>query len=296
MLAKTKNDKIKVVLIRREKNMNNFFGYKNKDDSFYGESYLDRKLSEKSMRLVEEKDQEVTDFNEKVKLPSWLSLVMSVCFVFPAMVFAAVLKNMDEKGFEGIWNQSSDIIIAGGISLVVALGIYIYSIVIRKRVVIKEEQQALKTDMEDVESQCKSELNVPVDAIDINVLISVDELKKNGDIKKTNYLPVMAAIFIEDDAICFAFIDEVYKIHKSSLVSIDKNKKITFVGWNKETEPKNNKYNDYKVVVQSGIFYTTMTYSLVVDDGFNKLAIIIPCYDIEPIANLLEMEINEESN
>ena len=99
---------------------------------------------------------------------------------------------------------------------------------------------------------------------------------------------------MEDNAICFAFIDALYKIPTSDIVDIKQNKKLTFVGWNKETEPKNNKYNDHKVVVQSGMFYTTMTYNVIVDNGFNQLAIIIPCYDIKTLADLLEMEIKEE--
>ena len=42
------------------------------------------------------------------------------------------------------------------------------------------------------------------------------------------------------------------------------------------------------------MFYTTMTYNVIVDNGFNQLAIIIPCYDIKTLADLLEMEIKEE--
>ena len=114
------------------------------------------------------------------------------------------------------------------------------------------------------------------------------------EVKKTNYLPLNAFIFIEDKAICFSFIDALYKIPTSDIVDIKQNKKLTFVGWNKETEPKNNKYNDHKVVVQSGMFYTTMTYNVIVDNGFNQLAIIIPCYDINVLADLLEMEFKEE--
>ena len=42
------------------------------------------------------------------------------------------------------------------------------------------------------------------------------------------------------------------------------------------------------------MFYTTMTYNVIVDNGFNQLAIIIPCYDINVLADLLEMEFKEE--
>ena len=35
--------------------MNNFFGYKNNADDFYGENYLDRKLSEETTQLIEDK-------------------------------------------------------------------------------------------------------------------------------------------------------------------------------------------------------------------------------------------------
>lgn len=274
--------------------MNNFFGYKNNADDFYGENYLDRKLSEETAQLIEDKQEEVNTYNKKVTIPFWLSLVMYFCLMFPVMVLAAVLKNLGEKSFAEIMSNSSGLIIGAIISLVVGLGIYSYSIWKRKKGVSKDETETLETAVNDVEAKCKAELNIPADADAINVLVGVEEVNKNGEVKKTNYLPLNAFIFMEDNAICFAFIDALYKIPTSDIVDIKQNKKLTFVGWNKETEPKNNKYNDHKVVVQSGMFYTTMTYNVIVDNGFNKLAIIIPCYDIKTIADLLEMEIKEE--
>lgn len=274
--------------------MNNFFGYKNNADDFYGENYLDRKLSEETTQLIEDKQEEVNTYNKKVTIPFWLSLVMYFCLMFPVMVLAAVLKNLGEKSFAEIMSNSSGLIIGAIISLVVGLGIYLYSIWKRKKGVSKDETETLETAVNNVEAKCKAELNIPADADAINVLVGVEEVNKNGEVKKTNYLPLNAFIFIEDNAICFAFIDALYKIPTSDIVDIQQNKKLTFVGWNKETEPKNNKYNDRKVVVQSGMFYTTMTYNVIVDNGFNKLAIIIPCYDIKTLADLLEMEIKEE--
>ena len=274
--------------------MNNFFGYKNNADDFYGENYLDRKLSEETTQLIEDKQEEVNTYKNKVTIPFWLSLVMYFCLMFPVMVLAAVLKNLGEKSFAEIMSNSSGLIIGAIISLVVGLGIYLYSIWKRKKGVSKDETETLETAVNDVEAKCKAELNIPADADAINVLVGVEEVNKNGEVKKTNYLPLNAFIFMEDNAICFAFIDALYKIPTSDIVDIKQNKKLTFVGWNKETEPKNNKYNDHKVVVQSGMFYTTMTYNVIVDNGFNKLAIIIPCYDIKTIADLLEIEIKEE--
>lgn len=274
--------------------MNNFFGYKNNADDFYGENYLDRKLSEETTQLIEDKQEEVNTYKNKVTIPFWLSLVMYFCLMFPVMVLAAVLKNLGEKSFAEIMSNSSGLIIGAIISLVVGLGIYLYSIWKRKKGVSKDETETLETAVNDVEAKCKAELNIPADADAINVLVGVEEVNKNGEVKKTNYLPLNAFIFMEDNAICFAFIDALYKIPTSDIVDIKQNKKLTFVGWNKETEPKNNKYNDHKVVVQSGMFYTTMTYNVIVDNGFNQLAIIIPCYDIKTIADLLEMEIKEE--
>ena len=274
--------------------MNNFFGYKNNADDFYGENYLDRKLSEETTQLIEDKQEEVNTYNKKVTIPFWLSLVMYFCLMFPVMVLAAVLKNLGEKSFAEIMSNSSGLIIGAIISLVVGLGIYLYSIWKRKKGVSKDETETLETAVNDVEAKCKAELNIPADADAINVLVGVEEVNKNGEVKKTNYLPLNAFIFMEDNAICFAFIDALYKIPTSDIVDIKQNKKLTFVGWNKETEPKNNKYNDHKVVVQSGMFYTTMTYNVIVDNGFNKLAIIIPCYDIKTLADLLEMEFKEE--
>lgn len=274
--------------------MNNFFGYKNNADDFYGENYLDRKLSEETTQLIEDKQEEVNSYNKKVTIPFWLSLVMYFCLMFPVMVLAAVLKKLGEKSFAEILSNSSGLIIGAIISLAVGLGIYLYSIWKRKKGVSKDETETLETAVNDVEAKCKAELNIPADANAINVLVGVEEVNKNGEVKKTNYLPLNAFIFMEDNAICFAFIDALYKIHTSDIVDIKQNKKLTFVGWNKETEPKNNKYNDHKVVVQSGMFYTTMTYNVIVDNGFNKLAIIIPCYDINTLADLLEMEIKEE--
>lgn len=274
--------------------MNNFFGYKNNADDFYGENYLDRKLSEETTQLIEDKQEEVNTYHKKVTIPFWLSLVMYFCLMFPVMVLAAVLKNLGEKSFAEIMSNSSGLIIGAIISLVVGLGIYLYSIWKRKKGVSKDETETLETAVNDVEAKCKAELNIPANADAINVLVGVEEVNKNGEVKKTNYLPLNAFIFMEDNAICFAFIDALYKIPTSDIVDIKQNKKLTFVGWNKETEPKNNKYNDHKVVVQSGMFYTTMTYNVIVDNGFNKLAIIIPCYDIKTIADLLEMEIKEE--
>ena len=274
--------------------MNNFFGYKNNADDFYGENYLDRKLSEETTQLIEDKQEEVNTYHKKVTIPFWLSLVMYFCLMFPVMVLAAVLKNLGEKSFAEIMSNSSGLIIGAIISLVVGLGIYLYSIWKRKKGVSKDETETLETAVNDVEAKCKAELNIPADADAINVLVGVEEVNKNGEVKKTNYLPLNAFIFMEDNAICFAFIDALYKIPTSDIVDIKQNKKLTFVGWNKETEPKNNKYNDHKVVVQSGMFYTTMTYNVIVDNGFNQLAIIIPCYDIKTIADLLEMEIKEE--
>ena len=47
--------------------MNNFFGYKNNADDFYGENYLDRKLSEETTQLIEDKQEEVKELLEVLK-------------------------------------------------------------------------------------------------------------------------------------------------------------------------------------------------------------------------------------
>ena len=50
--------------------MNNFFGYKNNADDFYGENYLDRKLSEETTQLIEDKQEEVNTYKNKSKIIS----------------------------------------------------------------------------------------------------------------------------------------------------------------------------------------------------------------------------------
>ena len=149
--------------------MNNFFGYKNNADDFYGENYLDRKLSEKTTQLIDDKQEEVNTYKNKVTIPFWLSLVMYFCLMFPVMVLAAVLKNLGEKSFAEIMSNSSGLIIGAIISLVVGLGIYLYSIWKRKKGVSKDETETLETAVNDVEAKCKAELNIPADADAINV-------------------------------------------------------------------------------------------------------------------------------
>ena len=274
--------------------MNNFFGYKNEEsEDLYGSNYLDRKISDETIKLIDEKQNEAYHYNKKTSLSSPLVLIMYVAFGYAILVIISFIARLGKVSFSEVIVEQKNDLITGGISLVVAVLILVISVIKKKKGATKEETDALAKGFDELEAVCKQELNVPKDAPEINILLSLDKKNRKGEITKTNYLPLTASIFFEDESICFAFTDTLYKVLKKEIVAINQYKRLSFVGWNKEEHPKNNDYKGYKVVVQSGIYYTTMTYSVIVDNGFNQLQIIVPCYDIQTLSHLLEMEIKE---
>lgn len=271
--------------------MKNLFGYFKKGDNSRSDKFILRELKDDNRKEIEELRDETQALEKKKKIPFWVSILIYILAIAGLIIVGAFMKNLNK--FSQLMESVGYLFYIGIGLIVVAIGLTILISYHNKKLnqdpeVLEFFDEATKK-IEDV----KAALEIPSTAIDVDIVISMIKLDKNGSEKIVKMLDFFGdnnevSLFVEDNKLCIADIELVLGIPLDSIIGFELvDKKIKLPSWNKEDNPKSEKYSEYVKTVSDGIILKNY-YQLVFEVDKEKYYIVIPNYEYDRVKNLID--------
>ncbi len=280
--------------------MKNLFGLNKDKEEIDGIFYLDRELSKELVEEVEKSRNELDSVQKKASLPFYYKLIYYISFFYLLIVLLFISSGLEsDVAFIDIIKSNLILIIIGGVDIIVLILMHFYIKNKTNKIVESNETKQVVSKAEDLYNRCLEDLKIPTEHYNVDVFTSFYE-EKDGQVKTKkamglSYIALQTNAFIEDNCLCLADLETVIKIPMNEITKVVKLKKRkSFINWTKEEQPKNNKYNNYKVVVQNGNIFTVACYQVVINSSFGEYEIIIPEYEYDSIKKLINLEFIEE--
>ena len=147
--------------------------------------------------------------------------------------------------------------------------------------------------------ECYAELGVPEDAKQADIFTKPYKMK-NGKEKKASswfeYVNQEVDIFLEGNMLCIADVNNVIGLPIEDMTGIYKiNKRVSFLGWNKEESFNKDPYKQYKMTCnQFGMIFIKTHYSLRFSSFGTEYEILFPAYELDTFTSLTGLEVKEE--
>ena len=157
--------------------------------------------------------------------------------------------------------------------------------------------EAVDAEFGKMNDAVRKELGVPADARAVEIFTEM--YSEDDEEPSLTYVNDEAHVFLEEDRLCFWY-GAVIAIPRASIEGIVRVRMpVTFESWGKDEPFDGEKYLPYgickNVIDEDDENFTVREYFSLrftyVDEAFE---VIVPPYDIDPIAHLLGMEITEE--
>ncbi len=287
--------------------MNNVFAFPDTEEDLPcdGKRFLyqktSRELSEKidSVYELEETDSEQ---GAKPRSPQIPSLLLAIAFF---LSFTLAMRELRAEV-----PSPATVALYGGIAFLAVLSLLLLRSHYRKEAAKAEaeaEEESAERERADEErmnalvEEARAELHIPADAKEADVLSYV-YTEKNGvkKPKKTLFCRHIAApmwYYAEGQDLCLASCHEVFRFPARTLLRIEHRPgKVTIPFCTKSDSPKSERYAPYRLSVNSlGLVTMRECYALIVDgEEEGPFEILIPPYDISPIAALLGFSLPKE--
>lgn len=260
------------------------------NEAINGIEFITRTASEQKVQEYEAKQEGLDQTMKKSKLPLWMRVVSYLCGLYFMMVVAATIR----AGFEKAMQNAPWMLMSAAVCGVV-WGILLLAAKIKASKVLKQEgadQQSRDIDKDF--GQLQQELEVPKDALDVDVMVFKYKLKK-GEIcprafglQTTPYINASVKMYATQDELYIVDLDSVYTLEKYELRRITTvNKRISVSGWNKEEDPRQGSFKPYKITLNNvGDIFFKPYYILEIERDFVRYGIYFPCYELEVMERL----------
>lgn len=203
--------------------------------------------------------------------------------------------------FEQAYENAPWVFWMGGICFAIWLVLWILGKVKSKSVLSTEESSQTFSHLESVANSIYTELGVPAEAKEVDVLSFFYKMK-NGKMKLCErgmqvapYFLANYKLFADNQTLYFVNLDGKYAFPKSEMKGIRRVKKhIRVMGWNKDTQPNEGIYKQYKLTTDQYGCVHSKTYGILkLEHNGQGYELYIPCYElprIEKLTGLTAME------
>ncbi|HHU55529.1 MAG TPA: hypothetical protein GXZ48_02400 [Acholeplasmataceae bacterium] len=279
--------------------MKNIFGIKQGREIIDGHVFIVNKVNDeqekKLEKISEDLDKQIEDSMSLLNIFYYISLIVGL------LCLAGIIRSLFKVTFKEALRDAPVVFITGGFFLLVTLAIFIYKKIRSRMKEIGPEHEKFEHEILNAIEESKKLLNVPKDAEEIDVFVFHYKINKKGQVKiKTSpffqYLITKAFLYIKNNDLCIANLYEEIKVPLSSIIGIKKiNKKAFAYGWNKEEVYNSEKYKKYKIKENNlGTLFIKPYYSVLIDDPIGKYEFFVPCYDIDKVVKLTNLEVEDE--
>ncbi|MBR5271976.1 MAG: hypothetical protein IKU25_01065 [Clostridia bacterium] len=261
----------------------------NKKNTVYnGEEFLVNSASSESTHILEDSIEQAGDVENKAKLPIVLRVIMYVCLFGWLIIAGGILKGMRNVDLKTAYANAPELFYVCGACFVIWGILFLATRSKAKNVGESEETQVVIKNLDDISKEIYAELNVPEDAVDVDVLSFCYKIKKGQPVAKTRGVSFFShanfeyKAFVQDDKLYLANLEGRYEFPFSELKGIlTVNKRISIPEWNKDVPPNVGPYKQYKMTVDNYRCIHLKTYHIlkVMRDG-EIWGIYFPCYEL----------------
>jgi len=257
-----------------------------KNEQPNGNEFLVQTPSPALVQALENSMQKAVTTTNKAQLPLVLRIIQYSCGLLAAMCLVGV--GRAEVTLEQAYQNAPWVFWMGSICFVIWLVLWICSKLKAKTVLSAEESARSFSHLEGVSEAIYTELGVPTDAREMDVL-SFFYKRKGEEIKvcekgmqMSQYMNPVYKLFSDEENIYLANLDGKYVFPKSAIVDIKTvDKHIRISGWNKEAVYNKGVYKPYKLTIdQYGCVHCRQYHILELDHNGQQYGLYIPCYEI----------------
>jgi len=254
--------------------------------SMYGSRFVSKQVSDQQLENVNDGFNIASDIQKRYRLPWYLEFMKLATGVMSfSMVLFFLFQVFDNNTLE------QNAIIRFVTFTVTAFAIYLLLRWYEKYQIKQYETQYETSDeketIEQITKQSFDELDIPTDAIAVELLMSGYKIK-NDEHKRVkiggfyDYANFMFFIYESGDNICFASMEEVYEVPKSAFTDIVKvEKRYSLPTWGKPEGFKSEQYKNYQIRANGFGIVVRSLYEVHIDFQGEEYMVIVPEYDMD---------------
>ncbi len=288
--------------------MINVFGFKmgNKNegiDVLDGDCFVTERIDEGEAKSIDLLNAEYDEQIKHSRLPLYLRIIKYVCSLLALIAVASIIKA--DVPIDVAFGNAPYIFIAGGASIVIAIALWIIEAVKRNEYLNGEEFRKYRAKEAATAKRLMTKLMIPEDARLIDVLAeghkgeNNDAENESAREAKPQFIPIEMFAYKDEGGFHLADCSGVFTFPLDEIIGVSAiESKATLLCWNKTDSIRSEKYKDYKMSADGlDRIHIKNYYSLAVRRDETDYEILIPAYEINTVASLLDLEItvNEEN-
>ena len=269
------------------------------NDHFDGQKFAVRRVSDELVRRSEEAVLCYDKLEKRSDVPRWISIVKYVSLILGVALLAGIVKavsgegNLGENLQNGFANAPYVFVICP--ILLVAFAVFaVYERNFRKTVIDETELSILEEESNNIALDMKLDLGIPADAPSFDVLCYAYRINKKGEVERyspyATHTPIEMFIYRDEENIYIANYSYVYAFKISEIFDVVRvDEKITLLGWNKDEEINEGKYQEYKMSVDNyGVVHAKGYYRIVINSDSEEYGIDIPEYEYKIVNEIIK--------
>lgn len=264
------------------------------NDSVNGSEFITNTVSSQKSTELESNQEELQESFDASRFPFWLRLVHFVCGILALIVAAGVFRNLPVVSFSQMIKNAPVLIISGAACGVAWVVLQILSKKKEKKVLKERNVEQQMKEIDDDLKEIYSELGLPQDAINVDVLLFKYKIKDGKvrpqtiGIQSAPYICMEMRAYADGKRLHLSDAKNLYSFDLSRFKYINTvNKRISIANWNKNQEPKKGEYKQYKMTVDNtGFIWFKPYYILEGECNGEAFGIYFPCYELPAFERL----------
>lgn len=259
-----------------------------KSEQLNGQEFVIATVSSAKAQMLSSAAENMTSLVDKAKLPLPLRIIQTVCGFAALLVAVGIMRGLGEVTIAQAYENAGWLFWMAGVCAIVWLVLFLMARKQQSQVLESDETRRTTTGLETLADGIYTDLNVPKNAPDTDILFFRYKLKDGEPDPKTTgmdtapYNPMEFKAFVQDGNLCLANLENKYGFPLSELRRIRTVKKhICMVDWNKETEPTKEPYKQYKMSTDNYSRVHMKTYYILeLEHSGETWGIWFPCYEL----------------
>lgn len=276
-----------------------------KNEQVNGEEFLVQEPSSALTQSLERSSEKAVTTIVNSKLPLPIRIIQWTCGFLSILIPASILRatlGEDSVSLSQAYQNVPWLFWFAGACLVIWVPLKLFSMHKEKEVLETDESKLVFEHLDNVCEAIFSELNVPADATDVDILsffykIKDDKVKVcEKGMQIAPYMNTPFRVFKDSENIYFANMQGKYAFPLSSLKSIKTTKKsICMDDWNKEEPYNKGIYKQYKLSETNlGSIACKYYHIIKLEHNGEAWAIYIPCYELPVFEQLTGLKAQTE--
>lgn len=271
------------------------------NDSMHAEKFIGARVSPEYREALSSSSEQAEETLKKAKLPVLLGILRLIGLLCGGYGILTFLNDMSEIGFKNAFERTPLVFFIGIIGIAAFIMISILGAARERRILEGSDAAALAENIQDIAAKIYSELGVPNNAKNVDVLLFKYKLQggeitpKADALSLTPYINFECKAFVNNNALSLADLEQRYDFPIAQMRAIHKvDKRISVPTWNKPHHHASEEYKVFKLKKDNMDCIHFKPYYILelIADG-ESYGIYFPSYEIDSLRALTGLEIAE---